>query len=271
MDLGLNGRTAVVTGGSKGLGFATVQALIDAGARVAFCARNAAEIKEAEEALGSGARGYVVDVTDAEQVEHFISEAAADFGGIDVLVNNAGGAHPGTGETITDDAFQADFNIKVLSWQRTIKAALPHLRKSDQARVINIGSVYAHSPSPAFFSTSVHRAAGVNLTKAWAVELAPDNILVNGVNIGVIETPQWANIRDKRAPGATMEEFFQATVDADIPLGRIGQPQELADVVAFWPAPAPPTSPAPSLMLLAGWEFRGLAAGVWHVTRVVPG
>ena len=170
MDLGLNGRTAVVTGGSKGLGFATVQALIDAGARVAFCARNAAEIKEAEEALGSGARGYVVDVTDAEQVEHFISEAAADFGGIDVLVNNAGGAHPGTGETITDDAFQADFNIKVLSWQRTIKAALPHLRKSDQARVINIGSVYAHSPSPAFFSTSVHRAAGVNLTKAWAVE-----------------------------------------------------------------------------------------------------
>ena len=66
MDLGLNGRTAVVTGGSKGLGFATVQALIDAGARVAFCARNAAEIKEAEEALGSGARGYVVDVTDAE-------------------------------------------------------------------------------------------------------------------------------------------------------------------------------------------------------------
>ena len=219
MDLGLNGRTAVVTGGSKGLGFATVQALIDAGARVAFCARNAAEIKEAEEALGSGARGYVVDVTDAEQVERFISEAAADFGGIDVLVNNAGGAHPGTGETITDDAFQADFNIKVLSWQRTIKAALPHLRKSDQARVINIGSVYAHSPSPAFFSTSVHRAAGVNLT--------------NGVNIGVIETPQWANIRDKRAPGATMEEFFQATVDADIPLGRIGQPQELADVVAF--------------------------------------
>ena len=226
MDLGLNGRTAVVTGGSKGLGCATVQALIDAGARVAFCARNAAEIKEAEEALGSGARGYVVDVTDAEQVERFISEAAADFDGIDVLVNNAGGAHPGTGETITDNAFQADFNIKVLSWQRTIKAALPHLRKSDQARVINIGSVYAHSPS-------VHRAAGVNLTKAWAVELAPDNILVNGVNIGVIETPQWANIRDKRAPGATMEEFFQATVDADIPLGRIGQPQELADVVAF--------------------------------------
>ena len=135
MDLGLNGRTAVVTGGSKGLGFATVQVLIDAGARVAFCARNAAEIKEAEEALGGGARGYVVDVTDAEQVERFISEAAADFGGIDVLVNNAGGAHPGTGETITDDAFQADFNIKVLSWQRTIKAALPHLRKSDQHRI----------------------------------------------------------------------------------------------------------------------------------------
>ena len=73
----------------------------------------------------------------------------------------------------------------------------------------------------------------MNLTKAWAAELAPDGILVNGINIGVIETPQWANIRDKRAPGATMEDFFQATVDADIPLGRIGQPSELASVVTF--------------------------------------
>lgn len=237
MDLGLTHRRAIVTGGSKGLGLATVASLIDAGANVAFCARNADEVAAVESELnarGAGtAHGFVADVTDAEQVERFITDAATALGGVDILVNNAGGAHPGTGESITDEAFQADFNIKVLSWQRTIRAALPYLKQSDQARIITIGSVYAHSPSPAFFSTSVHRAAGVNLTKAWAVELAPAGILVNGVNIGVIETPQWANIRDKRAPGATLAEFFQDTVDADIPLGRIGQPQELADVVTF--------------------------------------
>lgn len=237
MDLGLTGRRAIVTGGSKGLGFATAASLITEGVDVAFCARNAAEVKKAQEeltALGKGtAHGFVVDITDNDQLQKFVNAAGQVLGGVDILINNAGGAHPGTGESITDEAFQADFNIKVLSWQRTIRAALPQLRDSNQARIINIGSVYAHSPSPAFFSTSVHRAAGVNLTKAWAAELAPEGILVNGVNIGVIETPQWANIRDKRAPGATMEEFFQATIDADIPLGSIGQPSELADVVTF--------------------------------------
>lgn len=237
MDLGLEGRSAIVTGGSKGLGFATVKALAEAGAQVDFCSRSSKELTDAAATLAelglTNTSATPVDVTDAEQVAEFVNSTAARRGGLDILVNNAGGAHPGTGESITDEAFQADFNIKVLSWQRMIRAALPYLRESDQARIINIGSVYAHSPSPAFFSTSVHRAAGVNLTKAWAAELAKDNILVNGVNIGVIETPQWANIRDKRAPGATMEEFFQTTIESDIPLGRIGQPNELADVVTF--------------------------------------
>ena len=237
MDLGLTGRRAIITGGSKGLGFATAASLIDEHTAVAFCARNASEVAEAQAALnsrgGGTAYGFVVDVTNPEQIQKFVDDAANALGGVDIVINNAGGAHPGTGESITDEAFQADFNIKVLSWQRVIRAALSYLRESDQARIINIGSVYAHSPSPAFFSTSVHRAAGVNLTKAWAAELAPDGILVNGINIGVIETPQWANIRDKRAPGATMEDFFQATVDTDIPLGRIGQPSELASVVTF--------------------------------------
>lgn len=129
MDLGLTNRRAIVTGGSKGLGLATVTSLIDAGANVAFCARKADEVAAVESELnarGAGtAHGFVADVTDAEQVERFITDAATALGGVDILVNNAGGAHPGTGESITDEAFQADFNIKVLSWQRTIRAALP--------------------------------------------------------------------------------------------------------------------------------------------------
>ena len=143
MDLGLTHRRAIVTGGSKGLGLATVTSLIDAGANVAFCARKADEVTAVESELnarGAGtAHGFVADITNAEQVERFITDAATALGGVDILVNNAGGAHPGTGESITDEAFQADFNIKVLSWQRTIRATLPYLKQSDQARIITIG------------------------------------------------------------------------------------------------------------------------------------
>ena len=231
----LKGKNIFITGSTRGIGLAMAHKFASLGANIVLNGR-----REIGEELISEFSDYGVqvipisgDVSDSTDAKRMVEEAIEKLGSVDILVNNAGGAHPGTGESITDEAFQADFNIKVLSWQRTIRAALPYLKQSDQARIITIGSVYAHSPSPAFFSTSVHRAAGVNLTKAWAVELAPAGILVNGVNIGVIETPQWANIRDKRAPGATLAEFFQDTVDADIPLGRIGQPQELADVVTF--------------------------------------
>ncbi|MEX3505730.1 SDR family oxidoreductase [Corynebacterium sp. LK2510] len=174
-----------------------------------------------------------MDVRDPEALTASIAQVADDFGGIDILVNNAGGAHPGTPESMSDEAFLADFDIKVHSWHRAIRAALPHLRRSAQARVINIGSVYGDYPDPGFFSTSVHRAAGENLTKTWAAQLGREDILVNLVNIGVIETPQWQNIREKRAPELSLEEFLQRTVEEDIPLGRIGQPKELGAVVAF--------------------------------------
>lgn len=130
-----------------------------------------------------------MDVRDAGELDRFIDFAVQKLGGIDIIVNNAGGAHPGSGETLDDDALLADYNIKVLSWQRIIRRTLPYLRQSDQARIITIGSVYQHSPDYRFFSTSVHRAAGANLTQAWAAELAKDNILVNSINIGCIHTP----------------------------------------------------------------------------------
>ncbi|KAB1504316.1 SDR family oxidoreductase [Corynebacterium sp. 320] len=244
MDLGLRGRSAIVTGGSKGLGFATAAALVTEGANVAICSRTESEINDAVNSLRETAHstfpevpprvvGYTADVRDGQAVREFVSAAAQDLGAVDILVNNAGGAHPGSPSTITDEAFEADFNIKVLSWQRLIKEALPYLRKSDQPRIINIGSVYGRVPDPGFFSTSVFRAADENLTKTWAAHLASEGILVNLVNIGVIETPQWENIRSKRAPELSMEEFFSKTVSEDIPLRRIGDAQELGDVVTF--------------------------------------
>ena len=183
MDLGLNDRRTIVTGGSKGLGFAIARELISEGATVRICARNASEVEAAIERLGEGADGRVVDVRDAGQLNDFVAWSAKSMGGIDVLVNNAGGAHPGSFEALSDESLLADFNIKVHTWFRAVKAALPWLRQSPAPRVINIGSVYARMPDFRFFSTTVNRAAGLNLTKALAQELAGDGILVNSVNI----------------------------------------------------------------------------------------
>ena len=233
MDLGLNGRRAIVTGGSKGLGLAIATELVSEGATVRICARNAGEVAAAVAELGELADGRAVDVRDADELAAFVAWAAESMGGIDVLVNNAGGAHPGSFQTLEDESLIADFDIKVLSWFRAVKLALPWLRQSDAARIVNIGSVYARMPDFRFFSTTVNRAAGQNFTKALAQELAADGVLVNGVNIGCVKTPQWANIHSKRAPEKTAEQFFADMAEADIPLGRFGEAHEVAGIVAF--------------------------------------
>ncbi|AQP47773.1 ABC transporter substrate-binding protein [Tessaracoccus aquimaris] len=232
MELGLGGRRAIVTGGSKGLGLAIAAELIAEGAQVRICARNADEVAAAVATLGDGAAGRAVDVRDGDQLAQFVEWAAEDMGGIDILVNNAGGAHPGTFETLTEDALVADFNVKVLSWFRAVKDALPWLKASEAARVVNIGSVFAEDPDYRFLSTSVNRAAGLNLTRTLAQELAKYGVLVNVVNIGSVKTPQWANIHAKRAPEKSEEQFF-ADQSAAIPLGRFGEPDEVAGIVAF--------------------------------------
>ena len=154
MDLNLTSRRAIVTGGSKGLGFAIAEELIREGTIVRICARNSDEVASAVASLGEHADGRAVDVRDPEPLAAFITWAAESMGGIDILVNNAGGAHPGTFQTLSDDSLLADFNIKVHSWFRAVKAALPWLRQSPAARVINIGSVYSRMPDYRFFSTT---------------------------------------------------------------------------------------------------------------------
>jgi hypothetical protein len=233
MELGLNNRRAIVTGGSKGLGYAIARELVSEGASVRICARNADEVAAAVEQLGERAEGRPVDVREASQLNDFVAWAAESMGGIDILVNNAGGAHPGSFEALADESLLADFNIKVHTWFRAVKAALPWLRESAAPRVINIGSVYARMPDFRFFSTTVNRAAGLNLTKALAQELAGDGILVNAVNIGCVETPQWANIHAKRAPEKSAEEFFSDMAADEIPLARFGTPEEVSGIVAF--------------------------------------
>jgi len=236
MDLGLRGRCAVITGASKGIGLAVASELAREGAHVAICARKADEVATAAQEL----RGYGVkvfaqaaDVTRPEQVSSFLAAAASALGGIDVLVNNAGAAHPGTFAMLADADWQDDLEVKLFSQIRCIRAALPHLRQSGSPRVVNINAVYAKYPDPKFFATTVNRAACLNLSKALAIELGPEGILVNSINIGFVKTPQWENIRNKRAPELSADEFFRQWAAEEVPLQRFGDVSEVSGIVAF--------------------------------------
>ena len=241
MELGLAGRRAIVTGGSKGIGKAIAAELIAEGAAVAICSRHPDELEAAavelvkqmpDESAGS-VRAMPCDVTEPGQVTEFVEAATAAMGGLDVLVNNAGGARPGQFGTLTDDDWHADIDTKLLSQIRCTRAALPHLRQSGAPRVININAVYGRYPDPAFLASSVNRASCLSLAKALSIELGREGILVNSVNIGFVTTPQWENIHRRRAPDMPAEEFFGQLAAAEVPLGRFGRPDEVAGLVAF--------------------------------------
>lgn len=236
MDLGLGGKVALVTGGTKGLGRAIARELVAEGAAVAICARNVEEVAATVAELRQGGAtvfGHAADVTDPAQVQTFVDRAASELGCVDILINNAGRAHPGDFETLTDADWQADIDVKLFSMIRCSRAVLPYMRQRGGGRIINIGAVYAKYPDPTFFATSVVRASCQNLSKTLALELAKDNILVNLVNIGYVVTAQWENIHRRRAPQMAQDEFFAAMATQEVPLGRFGRDDEVSGLVAF--------------------------------------
>lgn len=235
MELGIAGKTAIVTGASKGLGRAIAEELVREGVNLAICSRSQEEIATAaKELTESGGTVYeqAADVTDPAQVRDFVARSAEALGGIDFLVNNAGRARPGNFETLTDEDWYADLDVKLLSMIRCTREVLPHMRAQGGGRIVNINSVLGRSPDPNLFATSVNRAACISLTKTLALQLARENILVNSVNIGSVVTPQWDNIHQRRAPDLSAEEFFRQAAEG-IPIGRFGRPDEVAGVVAF--------------------------------------
>jgi 3-oxoacyl-[acyl-carrier protein] reductase len=235
MELGIAGKKAIVTGASKGLGRAIAEELVQQGVDVAICSRSQEEITTAAKELREAGRTVyhqAADVTDPSQVEDFVARSADALGGIDFLVNNAGRALPGNFETLTDEDWYADLDVKLLSMIRCTRQVLPHMRTRGGGRIVNVNSVLGRSPDPNLFATSVNRAACISLTKTLALQLAGDNVLVNSVNIGSVLTPQWENIHQRRAPDLSAEEFFKQAA-ASIPLKRFGRSDEVSGVVAF--------------------------------------
>ncbi|MEV5884204.1 SDR family oxidoreductase [Streptomyces sp. NPDC052020] len=231
MDLGLADRTVLVTGGSSGVGLATVRALLGEGANVATCGRDTARLAEAAARLDAGDRLLTAgcDVRDADAVHGFVQRAADRFGRIDGLVNNAGQSRMKRLEETTAEDWRDELELKFAGVLHPLRAARPHLRASDAASVVNVNAVLAKQPEPRLVTTSAARAGILNLSKSLAAELAADGVRVNSVCLGLIDTGQWTRRHAADGSGLTYPEW-QARLAADrgIALGRLGRAEEAA-------------------------------------------
>jgi 3-oxoacyl-[acyl-carrier protein] reductase len=233
VELGLKGKVAVVTGGSEGIGKATALRLAEEGAHVAICARRKEPLDNvAADIQKFGVQGLAVaaDMSKAEDVERFMKAVVDRFGRIDILVNNAGTSKRGAFLELTDEEWAADLELKVFGAIRCTRLAVPHMKKNGGGRIVNITISSAKQPGAQSYPTSVSRAAGLAITKALSKEFAASNILVNTVCIGRIKSGQ--HERRYKRQGQTAEQYYAESAK-DIPMGRVGEAEEVANVITF--------------------------------------
>jgi NAD(P)-dependent dehydrogenase (short-subunit alcohol dehydrogenase family) len=237
MDLGLDGAVVMVTGGTDGLGLALADVLVAEGAHVAVCGRDADRARAVEERLqaaGGDVVGVATDVSVAAALERFVQLTLDRWGRIDGVVNNAGRSSANGIEATSDEEWQADFDLKVMAAVRLVRLALPHLRESARASIVNVLNIGSKAPGPNSLPTSASRAAGLAITKSLSKELAPSGVRVNALLIGLVESGQWR--RRAEASGQPLDTIYQSMGEG-IPLGRVGRSEEFADVAAFLLSP----------------------------------
>lgn len=244
MDLGLNGKVALVTASSSGLGFATAKALVSEGAQVVICGRNEERLENAVASLqeigGEDAiAGQVADVADPADVRRLVANTVETFGGLDLLVTNAGGPPGGGFDSFEADAWQKAVDLTLMSAIHLIQEALPHLRDSEAGSILTITSTAAKQPIPALILSNAIRPAVLGLTKSLSQELGPEGIRVNSILPGWTQTERVDNLLAFNAErNDTTPEEEAAKIGSAIPLGRIGQPEEFGRVAAFLLSPA---------------------------------
>jgi 3-oxoacyl-[acyl-carrier protein] reductase len=233
MELGLRGKVAAITGGSEGIGRATALRFVQEGVRLALCARRgdvlnafARELR----AFGGEVLPIAADASVPGEMERFIAETAAHYGRIDILVNNAGSTAQGPFLKAEDPVWKYDLSVKLMAQVRCARAAIPHMKKQGDGRIINISMAGAKQPHAASFPTSVSRAAGLAFTKGLSREVAGDGIRVNAIGLGWIKSRQ----QERRAEiaGLSLEEHYKK-LSPNVPVGRLGEPDEVAAVIVF--------------------------------------
>ena len=243
MDLKLKDKRALITGSSRGLGYATALALAKEGCKVAINGRDEAKIKEIAKKLNKETSTQVIglagDVSLPDVPEKLIQQTVEAFGGMDILITNSSGPTPGSIDALDEAAWQKGIDLCLMSHVRLIKSALPYLRKSDSASILTVTSLSVKQPIANLLISNSVRAATIGLTKSLALELGKDGIRVNSILPGWTETERVTELMNARAKAnsSTVEEEAKRQA-AESPFGRMGQPEEFANAAVFLVSPA---------------------------------
>jgi 3-oxoacyl-[acyl-carrier protein] reductase len=238
MELGLKGKRAIVMAASRGLGYASALGLGREGCRMIICSRDQARIEAAAAAIkketGAEVQALVADVSSASEAKRLVDAAVAAYGGLEIVVHNAGG--PPAGETLqmSDEQWQKAFEQNLLSFTRVVGAAVPEMKKAGYGRVLTIASSSIKQPIPNLALSNALRAGVWGIAKTLSRELAPHGILVNVIAPGRIDTERIAELDQANAQksGKSIDDVRKTSIGG-IPLGRLGRPEELANLVVF--------------------------------------
>jgi NAD(P)-dependent dehydrogenase (short-subunit alcohol dehydrogenase family) len=238
MDLGLHGRVALVTGGSKGIGKASALELAREGADIAICARGKELLErvagEMTQQTGRMVLPIVADLARDEDAERFVQTAVQHFGRLDILVNCAGSSPGGRLQHLSEQDWMQSLNLKFMGYVRTTKAAIPFMKERRWGRIINVIGNDGIKPIYFEITPGAANAAGINFTLAIAEELAPDGILVNAINPGPVDTERWSGlVRTMAREKGVSEAEASARAIRSIPLGRLCTAEEVANMVVF--------------------------------------
>jgi len=237
MDLGLKGKNAAISGSSQGMGYAIATALAKEGCNVALSARGAealaAAVKDMQ-ALGVKAVGIVTDFSTEEGCKRFANEAAAQLGGMDILVNNVGGMIPGTLESLTSEQWEKVLAVNLMAYVYTTKHAVPHLKKGRRARILNVSGVTGRQLLPGALTTTLPNTAIIGFSKLMAADLGAAGITVNNICPGFTNVQSWGPRAEAMAKvrGTTADQV-RAGIAAQTLLGRWAEPEEIGNVAAF--------------------------------------
>lgn len=238
MDLGLRGKVALVAAASQGIGRAAAMGFAREGAKIAICARGEGQLKETAEMIrretGGDVLALVADMKRLEDIQRFVAKTVEQFGRLDIVVTNAGGPPPGEFTKFTDEDWENAFRLNLLSAVRLIREGVPHMRKVGGGRVINITSYAVKEPIAGLVLSNAVRSGVIGLAKTLSRELAKDNILVNSVCPGRIDTDRARKLNQARAERLKRPvEEINKEMAAEIPLGRYGTADETGDLIVF--------------------------------------
>ncbi len=238
MDLNLEGKIAIVTGGSKGIGRSTALALAQEGADVSICARGMEDLEDAaaEIRAKTGRRVVAVraDMGSPDDISNLVAATVAELGGVDILVNNAVNSTAAPFMELADEDWYNHINVKVMGYVRCSREVIPHMRARGGGRIINIGGMAARSANSLTNSNGVTNSAVSNIAKNLSDQVAADGILVNCIHPGTTRTPRQTMLLERQArdAGVSMEEAERRAV-SQIPIGRMVEPEDIADLVLF--------------------------------------